>query len=169
MPYLNCPKQETLLEYLSIPQQMSLWMKLYITSHRRLCGPCEEKLRLIEATMDSYFTPAPDIASSLIRVYSQLQHDETLVLKGWKLGEFRSRRDVWLSEGWLFRGAVSIGLGVLLVIIFISRFTSEKNEIKMADQGKAPYARLRFEDQNKVTVQYVQPELLHTVEFETSR
>lgn len=171
MHYLKCPKQETLLELLTIPQELSFLNRLLLKLHTKGCLRCREVAESIQSSLTTYFNPEPDIASSLIRVYSRLQRDETLILSGWKLPEFSAtkqqawKRYLW-SGGWLFRGAVLTGLG-LLILVLIQKDPSPSKAI--LQRAEAPFAQVRFEDSNRVRVHYVRPELLHSIEFETTR
>jgi hypothetical protein len=106
-----------------------------------------------------------------LRVYSRLQADETLILKGWKLNNVKRRKEVsgfLLNEGWLFRGGVFLGLGAVVGAVVFSSL----NQKPLSPEGiplKGPFAQIRLQEKNKVKVHYLQPELLHTIEFETTR
>ena len=173
MPLLKCPTSDALLEYVSIPRELGFAKRMLIRLHTSSCQDCQKKTAFIRSKWSSYFSPEPDITSSLIRVYSRLQNDETLILKGWKLGEYQNERDLrsWLlSSGWIFRGAIGAGLASLLLFLVISQFgTVSNNTPRLAQLNQdVPYARIRFEDKNRVQVHYVQPELIKSVEFETT-
>ena len=108
------------------------------------------------------------------KVYSKLQNDETLILKGWKLGESQRRRNfntTLMNGGWLFRGAVSVGLAAVLVFVIFAQISSNKSEHHpiIASNNPLPLAQIRVEEKNKVRVHYLEPELLQTIEFETAR
>lgn len=176
---LKCPKQESLFEYISIPREISLWKRLAIRLHTASCRNCQERMSTIKTKWDAYFTPEPELASSLIRVYSRLQNDETLILKGWKLSEQRpqsSLRRRLFAEGWLFRGAVSLSLGSLLLLFVVTQvrsmrdMTSPENVAQSSNVStneNIPFAQIRIEDKNRIQVHYVRPELLQSMEFET--
>ena len=172
MPLLKCPKQEILLEYVSSPMGLGIWDRMTIRWHSLRCQTCHEKVSLIKSKWDSYFLVEPDdITSSLIRVYSRLQNDETLILKGWKLNNLRSPRgftSLLLGGGWLFRGAVALGVGCLITFLFTAQVSSGKRSQELLPGMKVPYAQIRFEDKNRIQVRYVRPELLQSIEFETA-
>ena len=173
--FLSCPKQELLLEFVTIRGEVSLLNRMTIRAHKLGCNTCREKIQSITESWDAYFRPEPDITNSLIKVFSRLQQDETLILKGWKLSEApRSRTigDVLLREGWLFRGGVTAGLAVVVTLFVVNRFQPEGVSsfpagMPLAETSKVPSAQIRFQDRNAVRVHYVQPELLQTIEFET--
>ncbi len=108
--------------------------------------------------------------SSLMRVYSRLQKDETLILKGWKLNEGRHKKSlggILVNGGWLFRGAVSMGLAAVVISVVMSQQSNGKQSNAVIQQG--PLAQIRLENKNGVRVHYLQPEVLQTIEFETTR
>lgn len=173
MRLLHCPKEEKLLQWLSIRQDLSLSSRVGTRVHLRTCRTCREKAAGIKSRLELAFSPQPDIASSLIRVYQRLQQDETLILKGWKIGELsahprRSRN--WLASGWLFRGAVAMGLGSIAVIfVMADRGAIGGSPTQVArNRSEIPFAQIRFEDKNRVQVHYIKPELVQSVEFETT-
>jgi hypothetical protein len=105
-----------------------------------------------------------------MRVYSRLQKDETLILKGWKIGEVPPRKSVLkvlMKEGWAFRGAIGIGLAAAIVLVLHNQ-QMEKPPMAQAMSRHVPLAQIRVEGKNNVKVQYLRPELLQTVEFETT-
>ena len=173
MRLLKCPKPDALFEFVSIPSEVSPWSRMSIKLHALACPPCQEKMNAIQAKWDAYFIPEPDITSSLIKVYSRLQKDETLVLKGWKLGRTQQTSQ-WgsgfLKQGWLFRGAVSLGLGSVAILLVTTQVKSDKAPMTAAVYRSAhvPLAQFRVEDKNSIKVHYVQPELLQSMEFETT-
>jgi hypothetical protein len=174
MRLLKCLKQDLLLEFASIPQEMSFLERTRVRTHTFSCAPCREKLASIQRNWESYLKPEPEITSSLLKVYSKLQNDETLILKGWKLGENTRRRDLnssLLNGGWLFRGAVSLGLGSVLLFVVISQINLNRADRRpmVAANNPLPLAQIRVEEKNKVKVHYLEPELLQTIEFETTR
>jgi len=168
MPLLKSPQPEKLLQYLSIPEELSLFDKLHVRLHLFVSPSCRKAVADTQHKLDSFFTPEPDITSSLIRVYSKLKTDETLVLSGWKLGQLSNRRKSLkrfaFAEGWLFRGGVGAVAGLALFLAFSQ---NQKPSLDLKPRP-LPLAQIRFEDQNKVQVHYVRPELLHTIEFETT-
>jgi hypothetical protein len=166
----KCPTQEKLLEFHTIPQEINFFESGRIKYHLLSCECCTEKLRTLKAHWQQYFAPEPDVTSSLMRVYSRLQKDETLILKGWKLNETRSRKNlkgILFSGGWLFRGAVSLALAAVVISVVIT----QQNNSKEANTSSStqPFAQIRMENKNGVKVHYLQPELLQTIEFETTR
>lgn len=173
MRFLKCPKPDSLFEFVSIPSEVSAWNRMSIKVHAFACPPCQEKMDGIQAKWNAYFTPEPDITSSLIKVYSKLQKDETLVLKGWKLAGAQpapSWRSSFLKQGWLFRGGVSLGLGSMAVLLVATQVKSDKVPMTATVHRSAqvPLAQFRVEDKNSIKVHYVQPELLQSMEFETT-
>lgn len=172
MPFLRCPDSETLFEFISIPKEISRLRWAILKLHASGCKPCQARIHSIRSAWQAYFTPEPDVTTSLMKVYSRLQNDQTLVLKGWKLGEFRSQRDLgsWLFKGgWLFRGGVSFGIVAILVVVIFSQMQTEKSTEKVASNlTLMPVAQFRFEDGERTKVRYVKPELLQSVEFETT-
>lgn len=166
--FLNCPDQELLLEFITIPQEVALKNRLLLSLHLKTCKRCQEQSASVQRKWNSYFKPEPEITSSLIKVYSKLKQDETLILKGWKLGETESRaKKSQLTSNWLFRGAIAASL---LLIFSIALFQSNNStpELSASNDSQVPYAQIRLEEKNRVKVQYMKPELLQTVEFETS-
>ncbi len=138
------------------------------------CPRCREKVTSLKASWEAYFTPEPEIAPSLMRVYSKLQKDETLILKGWKLSKPGARATLserLFREGWVFRGAVSAAGLATLVFIGVSRFSSAPAPVEavaLATKPQLPFAQIRIQEKDAVRVHYVQPELLESVEFETT-
>ena len=174
MPLLQCPKEEWLLQFVSIPKDLPFFKRLRIGSHLRSCKQCQSKRQNIVEKLEAYFTP-PDITSSLLNVYSRLQRDETLILKGWKLGEIspsRRRQVSVLANGWAFRGAVAVGLGCLAVIFVMAdrQGLSESQGQRVARQNhrEIPFAQIRLQQKNRIQLQYIRPELVQSVEFETT-
>ena len=83
----------------------------------------------IKTKWDAYFSPEPELTSSLIRVYSRLQNDETLILKGWKLSEQRPTKSLGhrlLAEGWLFAGLFRWALAHCFSLV-VTQVKSMKN------------------------------------------
>jgi hypothetical protein len=180
--FLNCPKDENLFAFVSIPQEVSLWKRSGVRLHIKSCQPCREKVTSLRSQWDAYFAPEPDITSSLMSVYSRLQNDETLILKGWKLSPARPHRKTGLSnaqKSWLFGGGFSVALASFFVLFTLTGLKLGKaTSPVVAGAGgpggtalsdvKVPLAQIRFEDENRVKVEYVQPQLLQSIEFETS-
>lgn len=175
MRYLRCPSVDSLREYVSISSEIPLRKRLALKSHALLCSSCQREMEKIRGIWKAYFTPEPDVTSSLIRVFSRLQKDETLILKGWKLNSNQQSeaRRAFLREGWLFRGAVSLGFGALAFIL-VSTGIQSNDEPPMtevvnrsASMGM-PTAQFRVEEKNSIRVHYVKPELLESMEFETT-
>lgn len=166
----KCPSQEKLLEFYTIPKEVSLFKRVWIKFHLFSCTSCTEKLTNLQINWQKYFSPEPDIMSSLMRVYSRLQKDETLILKGWKLNEGRHKKSlggILVNGGWLFRGAVSMGLAAVVISVVMSQQSNGKQSNTAIHQS--PLAQIRLENKNGVRVHYLQPEVLQTIEFETTR
>jgi len=175
MRLLNCPKQEALLEYISIRNELSFWETLPIRIHSKTCSSCKKSIHDIEERLHRYFTPEPEITPSLISIYSKLKADETLILKGWKLGNIAPpRRPIHahaFAGGWLFRGGIIAGIAILVCLVTLGQFretipTSRPQFI--SQQVNLPVAQIRIEGKNRVQIHYLRPQLLHSVEFETT-
>jgi hypothetical protein len=174
---MKCPKQEALFEFISIPDELSRWERFRTQWHTRSCASCQEQMQAIRSTWESYFTPEPDVTSSMMRVYSRLQSDETLILKGWKLSEFRpARAPLRARANWAFRIGASFAAALLLVVFAAPQWRAlhpvadAAAPVPVAANEHLPFAQIRVEDKdnNRVQVHYVQPELLQSVEFETT-
>ena len=166
----KCPGQEKLLEFFTIPQEINLVKRGLLNYHLIKCESCAKKLQTLKQNWNQYFSPEPDVTSSLMRVYSRLQKDETLILKGWKLSETRQAKNltgILFNGGWLFRGAVSIALAAVVISVVMTQ-QNENKEINNISQTP-PLAQIRLENKNGVKVHYLQPELLQSIEFETTR
>jgi hypothetical protein len=174
MSWRRCPDQAALLEIVSIPGEVSFFRKARVRLHTMRCEACDARVESLKATWQAYITPEPDVTSSLLRVYSKLQKDETLILKGWKLNEVQPARDLnyWLYQrGWLFRGGLSFAGITIAVIVGLAQFSTSGRQDTVAQESaraRAPLAQFRMEDRNTVQVRYVQPELLESMEFETT-
>ncbi|NBX92979.1 MAG: hypothetical protein EB078_03335 [Proteobacteria bacterium] len=169
--FLRCPNPDDFLALVSVPEELSRWSLLKMKAHLGICSHCKQNFLTTQTAWQQYFKPEPDITSSILKVYSRLQSDETLVLKGWKLDELKRSKEVHgflLSEGWLFRGGVFLGLGALVGAIVFSTLSQNPFASEPALPLKGPLAQIRLEEKNKVKVHYLHPELLHTIEFETS-
>lgn len=176
--FLNCPKPEKLLELFTIPGEISFRQRASTQTHAFFCATCQEKLTHLKKSWQHYFKPEPDITSSILKVYSRLQTDETLILKGWKFGETSPKRGLghWLfKEGWLFRGSVGVGMAALLVVLTTGPAlrTAAIDENGLVERPKSaraevPPMQIRIENKDRVKVHYLQPELLQTIEFETT-
>lgn len=174
---LSCPKQEGLFEYVTIPGEMSMIKRLSTRAHLAMCGTCKSQSVAIQAKWNGLFQPEPELTSSLIKVYSRLKNDETLILKGWKLNELPHRRTLrsrLFKEGWFFRGAVSMSLASLVFAVVFMQVRAKDaadapgEAFAHAQSGRGvPWAQIRVEDKNRVQVRYVRPELLQSMEFET--
>lgn len=169
MLHKNCPKTERLLEMLSIPTEMGTLNRWKVKTHTLRCTDCQTKISSLQQTWNAYFQPEPEIATSLLRVYSRLQRDETLILKGWKLGEFRSQRISPVHaflRSWGFPTGIAVALGVATVVF--SPAFQPVQETQVAVQAPIPpRSAIRVREGNAVRVRYAQPQLLHSVEFET--
>jgi hypothetical protein len=168
--FLSCPKPEEFLGLVSVPEELSLVSRYSLRTHLRICSHCRTSFEATQTAWKSFLKPEPEITSSILKVYSRLQNDETLILKGWKLGNQRRKKELkglLFNEGWLFRGAVFLGLGILVGIVTFSTLSQKPLEKESLQLG--PFAQIRQQEKNKVKVHYLQPELLHTIEFETTR
>ncbi len=173
MLFQKCPSKDSLLEYVSISTELSLWKRVSVRSHSVSCTHCREQIQNLQEMWANCLTPEPDVTTSVMRVFSRLQKDETLVLKGWKLDAVVRRRSastVLLNGGWLFRGGVSVGIAALVVFLLIGQLRGPADSVPMAvnNLSLVPLAKIRVEDKNRVQVHYVQPELLQSIEFETT-
>lgn len=169
----KCLKPETLLEYISLPEEFGRVKAFRVKLHLRRCADCQKVESQIRQQCDSYFAPQPEITSSLLRVYSRLQKDETLILKGWKLDTARPQRSAsqrLLAGGWLFRGSLAAASIVIVGVLTLSRNNAEEDQRIAARrmEPKVPMAQIRIEQPGRVKVHYVEPELLQTMEFETT-
>jgi len=172
---LRCPNSDSLFEYVTIPTEMSRFSRTNMKVHSLLCPPCAQKIQAIRDKWDAYFTPEPDVTASLIKIYGRLQRDETLILKGWKLrGVQRPKtlKESMVSQGWLFRGGVAAGLAAVAFIFVAPQLNSGKDAATLVNAtpqaAQLPLARFRVEDKNSIKVHYLQPELLQSMEFETT-
>lgn len=170
----KCPNPEQILEIVTIPTEMSRLKLWRWKAHVWKCADCREHVTQIKETWQGYFQPEPDITSSLLKVYSRLQNDETLILKGWKLGESRMRQSAFsklLKEGWVFRGAVSLGMGAIAGVFFYSQLMGGETKPEMAKLASVnpPLAQIRVQNKNTLQVHYLRPELVQSIEFETTR
>ncbi len=174
---LNCPKPEKLLELFTIPAEISFRQRTLTKTHAFFCADCQQRLSHMKKNWGQFFKPEPDITPSLMNVYSRLQKDETLILKGWKFGEAPRKRGAahfLFKEGWLFRG--SVGLGMAAVVGFLAigpgmrKPMEEDGLVERYKSAKAdvPLFQIREENKDRVKVRYLQPELLQTIEFETT-
>ncbi len=167
----SCPNSESLLELVSIPGEMSRWALLKTKAHLFRCVPCQGKLSHIRATWNSFIQPEPEVASSLMKVYARLQRDETLVLKGWKLGDIRGLRPSnarLFFRSWAFPTGIAMALG-LSVVFFSPAFRPAEpmEDLASVTSPNIPLSAIRTRDRNSVKVRYVRPQLLQSMEFET--
>lgn len=170
MRRIICPKPESLFEYVTVSSVMSFWRKFWLKQHLRKCSKCETLINSISKSWSSFFEPEPEVTTSLLKVYSRLQRDETLILKGWK---FNTRDSGLCNREWKsFSGAIGVGLicTVIIGIGFIFKYLpfNYRNKDSMRANVTLPFAQIRTEDRNTIKVHYVQPELLNTIEFETA-
>lgn len=174
MPRLKagCYKAESLLEYISLPEQVGMFQTFQIRRHLKGCADCRKIEVRVRSECAAYFAPEPEITTSLLRVYSKLQKDETLILKGWKLDtrQAPTTRQTLVNGGWLFRGGLALAS---LVVVGLVVFNSGNNEdsdrlARRQQEPKPPMAQIRIEQPGRVKVHYVEPELLQTMEFETT-
>lgn len=174
---LKCPKSEKLLEYVSIREEMTLPLRLGIGVHCWRCHKCKAQVAAIQKSWSSIFAPEPDVTSSLLRVYSKLQNDQTLILKGWKLDTARPvQRTVRKPSTMIWPAAAGFAVAALLTGGSLFQWRSIWNaeplptaavSLTGEDESDSPLAQVRIEDKNSVKVQYVRPQLLQTIEFET--
>lgn len=193
MRFQNCPKNEQILEYVSIAKELSTFRLAKMKLHLKVCSECHGKYQVISDQWAKFFQPEPDMTSSLLRVYSRLQKDETLVLKGWKLNDSRLLNGRWQ---WPLRdsrvrsamrnvswagGMVSAVAAAWAMVVWLPSYKGDiqSTEARMGLSNAAaqftipkpihvPFAQIRVQDKNRVQVHYVQPELLQTIEFETT-
>lgn len=173
----KCPDTQALFELVSMPRELSLARRTFLNTHNRFCADCRQKASALTERWAAVFAPEIDVTSSLLRVYSRLQRDETLVIKGWKLSETRqASHAARAAQDWMFRGAVAFGaLAVAVWVVGPEVFSTNGQKalmnasapIQARSARSAPFAQIRTEDKNSIKVHYVQPELLHSVEFET--
>jgi hypothetical protein len=160
------------LEGVSIPGELPFWSQFLLKTHVRFCASCERKQLSLKSTWESYFQPDPEVATSVLRVYSRLQKDETLILKGWKLGDFRSQKRSgnlhFFLRTWGFPTGIAAALG-FFALFYSPAFQSEGDKTQLASRPalSVPPSQVRVRDKNSVKVHYVQPELIHSMEFET--
>lgn len=182
MRFLNCPRNEELLEFVSIAQELSARRRLGFRMHMKICSGCRRKAEQLSQRWEAFFQPEPDITSSLMQVYSRLQSDETLVLKGWKLNDPRLLSGRWRAPAvqtyrrWVVSGGVvSAAAAMLAVVLWMpgrndgrSDLSNASAQVSLPRNSPVPFAQIRTQDRNRVEVHYVQPELLQTIEFETT-
>ncbi len=166
----SCPSTEQLLEGVSIPGELPFWSHLLLKAHVRFCEACERKQLSLKSTWESYFQPDPEVATSVLRVYSRLQKDETLILKGWKLGDFRSQKRNgnvhFFLRTWGFPTGIAAALGVS-ALFYSPAFQGQDDRLVSRPSPSVPLSQVRVREKNSVKVHYVQPELIHSMEFET--
>ena len=63
-------------------------------------------------------------------------------------------------------GGVSIATATLVVVIVASQMRTEQPD-RLAN-NVTPFAQIRFEDEKETKVHFVRPELLQSIEFETT-
>ncbi len=174
MPRLKCYKPESLLEYISLPEQVGFWQTFQIKRHLKGCADCRKIETRVRSECAAYFAPEPEITTSLLRVYSKLQKDETLILKGWKLDTGKrtpTARQRLVNGGWAFRGGLALASLVMVgLVVSNSGLNNNDDSERLArrSEPKPPMAQIRIEQPGRVKVHYVEPELLQTMEFETT-
>ena len=180
MRLLKCPKPEALFEFISIAHELSFREKAPRWIHIKTCQDCKDKSVAFARKWESMLSPEPDITSSILKVYSRLQRDETLILKGWKLGENRRdrRNDSASLSNWAFRGTIAASLLAVIGFVGWSQLNSRDGGKELLNasaplitpghSASIPFAQIRIQDKNRIKVQYVQPQLLQTMEFETT-
>lgn len=167
----NCPEKTRWLEYISIPHEMSFFQRSAMRLHGSKCEPCLTTIAALQKEWNSLFSGDGDLTPSLMRVLSKLKNDETLILKGWKLGNVKPRVSTrqMVRSGWVFRGAISIALvAVVSLVMLRQRDTAESSAQTGQSLLRKPLAQFRFENQNGIKVHYVQPELVESIEFRTT-
>ncbi len=165
----SCPSTERLLESISFPGERGFLSLARLKAHTFGCRSCKKNLNELRDTWKNTFQPEPEIATSLLRVYSRLQRDETLILKGWKLEDLLNKRPSssrLFLRTWAFPAGVAFA-AIVSVLWFSPYFGSQETEIAATKQSQVPLSSIRVRDGNAVRVHYVQPELLHSMEFET--
>jgi len=175
----SCPKIESLFELVSIPDEVNFFEKLRLKAHLLRCADCQRNATTLRTNWEYCFSPEPEITGSLMKVYARLQKDETLILKGWKLSPNRPthRPSTLLKEGWVVRGTFAAGIVAAIFFTPWSKLVENKAD-KAPDLAihnhatsispKPPFAQFRVEEKNSIRVHYVEPELLQSVEFETT-
>jgi hypothetical protein len=166
----NCPSNERLLESISMPGEVGRFSLLRMKLHTLRCAPCQQSVTRLKDTWKAYFQPQPEVASSLLKVYSRLQRDETLVLKGWKLDSFLSQRPSptrVFFRTWGFPAGIAVAAGLFAVIASPVFQGDDTSNLAAFSEPQIPLSPIRVRDHNSVKVHYVQPELLHSMEFET--
>lgn len=171
MPNQNCLKSDQLLQYFTIQSELGFVTKFKTKWHLKKCQGCAERFNKVQSTWNQYFNPEPEIAPSLIRVYAKLQRDETLILKGWKLENFKSTRSLsqkLFRQGWVYYGAVTSSLLGVMGFFMYNQMTVNR-ALTLSEKKSSPVAQIEFNQKDKVNVYYVKPELLHHVQFQTNR
>ncbi|MBI1860959.1 MAG: hypothetical protein HYR96_08580 [Deltaproteobacteria bacterium] len=161
---MACPKADKLFEWISIPSEVPRFSRVRLCLHLRFCKPCKTRCAQIEENWQNCLVPEPDVTASIMRVYASLKRDETLILKGWKLGENRRSG----GNAWLFPSAVALGALALAVWVSAPSTLLSFTKSPKAMKDDSPLAQIRYEDKNRVQVHYVKPELLQSIEFETA-
>ncbi len=162
---INCPKNEKILEFITIKESIPIFKKIAMCIHLMFCKVCSEKKKVFTKEWENLTEPSYDITKSLLRIFSRLQNDETLILQGWKLGKIPRKRWVPFLISPRFVLVATFLLAIAIFVIF-KNGTGKVYTLKSEDH--LPYIKYRFQDKNKVTVHYIEPELIQTVEFETS-
>ena len=164
----HCPLPEQLLEFVSIADEISLARKLQVQFHLWRCDRCQTTLDSLQQQWKAALLPEMDTTRSLLSVYGRLQRDETLILKGWKLNTARRPTHKvsthLLREGWVFRGLILTGL-TIAVLSLVFRVGPVAQPLR---QERTPLAQIRIKEKDRVKVHYVEPELLQSMEFETT-
>lgn len=168
----NCPSKEKILEFSCFSGALSFFEKLSIKMHLFHCQKCKEKNAEAFSHWQNVFHLKNDFQTeSLLNVYSRLQKDETLILKGWKLENPTFRG----SERFALSKTLNVGLAVITLVV-ISTFTFLGTNIfrtpnQVYSLKEAPrntlQAKVKIKDRNRVQTHYLEPQLIRMVEFET--
>lgn len=177
------PDSEELFEFVSIPQEIPFFKRMKLALFIRFDGETRKQVEKLQATWASYFKPEPDVMDSVMRVYSKLRSDETVILKGFKLCDarpvVRQKREVSVFQ---ILGATSVAASVGALVLWTGQTSSPTMQLAEAGMSNvqfmsapiqlkkqdSPMARIRFQDRNTISVHYMQPELLQSIEFETT-
>lgn len=182
MLFLKCPKNEKILELVSIAKELPRFERMALGAHMRFCADCRKNAEVISERWKAFFQPEPDLTPSLLRVYSRLRQDETLVIKGWKLNDPRLLAGRWRplvesrAKRWIVSGGLASAIAATLAVVIWTQVDSRPRmqannaaaHLTAPQPSQIPFAQIRLQDKNRVQVHYVQPELLHTIEFETT-
>lgn len=185
MQFRRPPSTDEIFRFVSIPDEMTFVQRAHLYVWKTCNRDVRNQVTEIQSRWNACFHPEPDVTDSVMRVYSKLATDETLILKGFKIGASRARTSHRLDTnfGW-FNWKVGVFGGVPIALFIVLFWTPTMDRPEPGDlalvtpvssgtfQGirnsDIPLARIRVQERNTVRVKYVQPELLQSVEFETT-